>query len=204
MAGLLFSPDAGTDNAYLLVSDHDTFTDDDDDRTDYDEVIAWLTEVEANNAAFPVERDLRRRHRRSDQEGARGHAGRALRHLFLRRRIGRRPWSRAGPPLRAERSRARAAFPPTSPRSWPTGTRSRATTRKPARPTARSTPATARSTGWRNTPRPSSTRAAPRCRARSSRRCWAAARSSSWAATRTARCRAWSRAVSPPRPTARR
>ena len=56
-AGLLFSPDAGTDNAYLLVSGLDTYNDDGDDNpltnTDYDQVIAWLSAVEANNADFP-------------------------------------------------------------------------------------------------------------------------------------------------------
>ena len=57
MAGLLFSPDAGTDNAYLLVSVFDTYDDDGDGdamtNTDYDQVIAWLAEVEANDADFP-------------------------------------------------------------------------------------------------------------------------------------------------------
>ena len=56
-AGLLFSPDAGTDNAYLLVSIFDSYNEDGDDspstNSDYDQVIAWLTAVESNNGDFP-------------------------------------------------------------------------------------------------------------------------------------------------------
>ena len=52
VAGLLFSPDAGADNAYLLVSVFDTY-DDASDSSDYDQVIAWLTAVEANDTDFP-------------------------------------------------------------------------------------------------------------------------------------------------------
>ncbi|MGS4946639.1 malectin domain-containing carbohydrate-binding protein [Meridianimarinicoccus sp. RP-17] len=58
MAGLLFSPDAGTDNAFLLVSVNDSYNDDGDGdpltNSDYDQVIEWLEAVEANNADFPT------------------------------------------------------------------------------------------------------------------------------------------------------
>jgi len=50
-AGLLFTPDAGTDNAFLLVSDQDSFGN--GGGSDYDEVVAWLTEVENDNAKYP-------------------------------------------------------------------------------------------------------------------------------------------------------
>ncbi|MCV3273959.1 malectin domain-containing carbohydrate-binding protein [Roseobacter sinensis] len=50
-AGLLFSPEAGTDNAFLMVSNEDSFGNGGD--SDYDEVIAWLTEVENNNTDYP-------------------------------------------------------------------------------------------------------------------------------------------------------
>ncbi|SEA85180.1 malectin domain-containing carbohydrate-binding protein [Rubrimonas cliftonensis] len=50
-AGLLFSPGAGTDDAFLLVSSVDSYGN--GGGGDYDEVIAWLTEVENNDAAFP-------------------------------------------------------------------------------------------------------------------------------------------------------
>lgn len=56
-AGLLFSPDAGTDNAYLLVSAFDTYNEDGDNdpdtNSDYDQVVAWMAAVEANNADYP-------------------------------------------------------------------------------------------------------------------------------------------------------
>ncbi|MDX2287194.1 MAG: malectin domain-containing carbohydrate-binding protein, partial [Hyphomicrobiaceae bacterium] len=51
-AGLLFSPDSGTDNAFLLVSNVDSYGN--GGGSDYVEVIAWLTEVENNNTAFPT------------------------------------------------------------------------------------------------------------------------------------------------------
>ncbi|MFK7763320.1 MAG: malectin domain-containing carbohydrate-binding protein, partial [Roseobacter sp.] len=47
-AGLLFSPDAGTDNAFLLVSNVDSYGND-NGLSDYEEVIDWLEIVEANN-----------------------------------------------------------------------------------------------------------------------------------------------------------
>ncbi len=50
-AGILFSPGAGTDDAYLLVSNEDSYGN--GGGSDYDEVIAWLTEVENNDADFP-------------------------------------------------------------------------------------------------------------------------------------------------------
>ena len=50
-AGILFSPEAGTDNAYLLVSNQDSYGN--GGGSDYDEVIAWLTEVENNDTDFP-------------------------------------------------------------------------------------------------------------------------------------------------------
>ena len=51
-AGLLFSPGAGTDNAFLLMSNLDSDGDGTGD-SDYDEVIAWLAEVEADDASYP-------------------------------------------------------------------------------------------------------------------------------------------------------
>ena len=50
-AGMLFTPGAGTDNAFLLVSNQDSFGN--GGGSDYAEVIGWLTAVENNNAAFP-------------------------------------------------------------------------------------------------------------------------------------------------------
>lgn len=51
-AGLLFSPEDGTDNAFLLVSNQDSYgetTGNPDAVSDYDEVIDWLEEVELAN-----------------------------------------------------------------------------------------------------------------------------------------------------------
>ena len=50
-AGLLFSPGAGTDNAFLLVSDQDSFGN--GGGSDYEEVVAWLAQVEADDARYP-------------------------------------------------------------------------------------------------------------------------------------------------------
>ncbi len=50
-AGMLFTPGAGTDNAFLMVSNQDSFGN--GGGSDYAEVIGWLTAVENNNAAFP-------------------------------------------------------------------------------------------------------------------------------------------------------
>ena len=50
-AGILFSPKAGAEDAFLLVSNEDSFGD--GGASDYDEVIAWLTEVENDDANFP-------------------------------------------------------------------------------------------------------------------------------------------------------
>lgn len=46
-AGLLFSPEDGTDNAFLLVSNEDSYGN--GGESDYDEVIEWLKEVELAN-----------------------------------------------------------------------------------------------------------------------------------------------------------
>jgi hypothetical protein len=51
-AGLLFSPAAGTDNAFLLVSNQDSHGN--GGGSDCDEVIALLATVENNNVAFPT------------------------------------------------------------------------------------------------------------------------------------------------------
>ncbi|MEO9781805.1 MAG: malectin domain-containing carbohydrate-binding protein [Sedimentitalea sp.] len=51
-AGILFSPEDGTDNAFLLVSNQDSYGN--GGGSDYDEVIAWLTEVEDNDTDFPT------------------------------------------------------------------------------------------------------------------------------------------------------
>ncbi|WP_380058932.1 malectin domain-containing carbohydrate-binding protein (plasmid) [Falsihalocynthiibacter sp. SS001] len=51
-AGILFSPGAGTDDAYLLVSNEDSYGN--GGLSDYEEVIAWLTEVENDNANYPT------------------------------------------------------------------------------------------------------------------------------------------------------
>lgn len=50
-AGILFSPAAGTDDAFLLVSNEDSFGN--GGGSDYDEVIAWLTEVENDDVNYP-------------------------------------------------------------------------------------------------------------------------------------------------------
>ena len=50
LAGLLFSPGAGTDDAFLLVSDQDSYG---AGASDYSRVVAWLAEVESNNADYP-------------------------------------------------------------------------------------------------------------------------------------------------------
>lgn len=51
-AGLLFSPEDGTDNAFLMLSDENSFGNA-DPRSDYDEVFEWLTEVENNDFDYP-------------------------------------------------------------------------------------------------------------------------------------------------------
>ena len=52
-AGLLFSPKAGAEDSFLLVSDQDSFGN--GGGSDYDEVVAWLAEVEQDDAAFPTD-----------------------------------------------------------------------------------------------------------------------------------------------------
>ncbi|MCZ4263061.1 hypothetical protein O4G76_19730, partial [Limimaricola sp. G21655-S1] len=51
-AGLLFTPEDGVGNAFLLVSNVDSAGN--GGGSDYDEVIAWLQAVEADNAAYPT------------------------------------------------------------------------------------------------------------------------------------------------------
>ena len=50
-AGLLFSPGKGADDAYLLVSDQDSYGN--GGGSDHEEVVAWLAEVEASDADHP-------------------------------------------------------------------------------------------------------------------------------------------------------
>ncbi len=50
-AGILFSPDKGTQNSFLMLSNEDSFGNGGD--SDYDEVFAWMLDVEQNNADFP-------------------------------------------------------------------------------------------------------------------------------------------------------
>lgn len=50
-AGLLFSPKAGTEDSFLLVSNEDTAGN--GGGSDYDEVVAWLAQVEADDTNFP-------------------------------------------------------------------------------------------------------------------------------------------------------
>ena len=58
LAGLLFSPGAGTDNAYLLVSSQNSYGTDGglnpSNLSDYDRVIAFLQGVEDDNVNFPT------------------------------------------------------------------------------------------------------------------------------------------------------
>ena len=52
-AGLLFSPKDGAQDAFLLVSNQDSYGN--GGGSDYDEVVAWLAEVEADDAKYPTE-----------------------------------------------------------------------------------------------------------------------------------------------------
>ena len=49
-AGLLFSPKGGADDAFLLVSDGDSYG---EGRSDHEAVLDWFSTVEADDAAFP-------------------------------------------------------------------------------------------------------------------------------------------------------
>lgn len=51
LAGVLFTPKAGTESAFLLVSSEDSAGD--GGGSDYQAVIAWLAKVEQNNTSFP-------------------------------------------------------------------------------------------------------------------------------------------------------
>ena len=51
-AGLLFTPEGGVNNSFLLVSNVDSAGN--GGGSDYDEVIAWLQAVEADNANYPT------------------------------------------------------------------------------------------------------------------------------------------------------
>ncbi len=54
LAGLLFSPGNGTDDAFLLISNKASYDDTEGAPTDYDQVIAFLESLENNDALYPT------------------------------------------------------------------------------------------------------------------------------------------------------